>query len=298
MANTRRFASGAAEAVVTTAALLLIPLTLTNAFYLKNGNTFRPRGSHAMHMSMRPTYDALSAKVVEKLGLQETDFTETFEGKTWSCPNTGTTGTAEWMSEESPKFLTGVTLATRQEGATEKLTLNVWMGPSYDVPHMLITFGEQDGSGKYAVTADYVTRGVMPIGSAPAYIETYYGEDVVSAWTAIVGLDGVTESPSPASFDSRVLHSPVRLSVDGLEKADAESFVAAHVDRFLGWLDEAQPIPARSRGSMNLRDDKLRQYFFRGQVQEAMATFGGELGLTVGAVNTGPTAEAYVGGGS
>lgn len=251
-----------------------------------------------MHMSLKPTYDTLSAKVVEKLGLKETDFTETFEGKTWTCPTTGATGTAEWMDEESPKFLTGVTLATRQEGTDEQLTLNVWMGPSYDVPHMLLTFGEQAGSGKYAVTADYVTRGDTPIGSDPRYIENYYGEDVLSAWSSAYALEGVSELPSPSSFDTRLLHSPVRVSLGGLEKADAESFVTAHADRFLGWLDEAEPIPARSRGSMNLRDDKLRQYFFRGEVQTAMAAFGGDLGLTVGAVNTGPTAEAYVGGGS
>jgi hypothetical protein len=68
--------------------------------------------------------------------------------------------------------------------------------------------------------------------------------------------------------------------------------------RFLTWLDAAQPIPARLRGSFNMRDDKLRQFFYRGQVQKQVKLLGDGLGQTVAVVNTGPTAEAYVGGGS
>ena len=64
------------------------------------------------------------------------------------------------------------------------------------------------------------------------------------------------------------------------------------------WVDEAQPIPARSRGSMNLRDDKLRQYFYRGEVTRCVKELGDDLGSVVAAGNTGPTAESYVGGGS
>jgi hypothetical protein len=70
------------------------------------------------------------------------------------------------------------------------------------------------------------------------------------------------------------------------------------VNRFLSWVEKAQPIMARTRGSFNLRDDKLRQYYFKGEVAKNMARLGNDLGVKVGAANTGPTAEAYVGGGS
>jgi outer membrane protein TolC len=89
--------------------------------------------------------------------------------------------------------------------------------------------------------------------------------------------------------------------VTGLTAAQAEQIVVAHADRFLGWVATAaaaQPIAARLRGSFNLRDDKLRQFYYRGQVGKQVAALGPDLGMTVAAVNTGPTAEAYVGGGS
>lgn len=296
--------------------LLVRPLA-TNAFVVTTGSSSRTaaaaattttttffRSTSSLHMSLQPTYESMCGKVVEKLGLQESDFTEAFEGKTWTCSTTGATGTAEWMSEASPKFLTGVTMATRRDETNgEQLTLNIWTGPSYDVPHMLLTFGEQTGeaSGKYAVTADYVVRGATPIGSDPRYLENYYGDDVVAAWTKACAGDGTVEladTSTVKSLSARLLYSPVRFSVGGLARADAEGVVTAHLERFLGWLDEAQPIPARLRGSMNLRDDKLRQYFYRGQVETHTAVLGNDLGRIVAAVNTGPTAEAYVGGGS
>ena len=169
------------------------------------------------------------------------------------------------------------------------------MGPSYDVPHMLLSFGEE-ANGQYSVVADYVARGSTPMGSDPPYIESFYGEDVTSAWTKAYQL-GKPLAPS-ASFESRLLDSPARIAVGGLTKPQADAIVKEHLDRFFVWVDGAKPIPARSRGSMNLRDDKLRQFFYRGQVQLCVSEFGPGLGPTIAAVNTGPTAEAYVGGGS
>ena len=61
---------------------------------------------------------------------------------------------------------------------------------------------------------------------------------------------------------------------------------------------DCQPIAARLRGGFNARDDKLRQYFYRGKVEEYTALFGEEEGRTMAAISTGPISEAYVGGGS
>jgi hypothetical protein len=253
----------------------------------------------ALSMSMKPTYEALSSKVVEKLGLQATDFTESYNVNTWSCPTTGITGTSDWLSEASPKYLTGVSLCTRAngDGTNEQLTVNVWMGPSYDVPHLLMTFGEES-NGRYAVTADYVVRGDTPIGSNPQYINMFYGGDVTTAWTGAYSTEGSQPLAPQGSFEERLLASPARIAVGGLSRDVADGIVSDHLDRFLAWVNEAQPIPARSRGSMNLRDDKLRQYFYRGEVTRCVKELGDDLGSVVAAGNTGPTAESYVGGGS
>jgi hypothetical protein len=173
--------------------------------------------------------------------------------------------------------------------------LNVWMGPSYDVPHLLVTFGLDQGN-LYHVTADYVPRGAIVMGSDPQYLQAFYDETVQQAWTD-ASAAGQALGPAP-EFELRLLDSPAKIAVTGLTAASAEAIVVAHVDRFLAWVEQAQQVPARLRGSFNMRDDKIRQYYYRGQVAKQAAALGGDLGMTVAAVNTGPTAEAYVGGGS
>jgi hypothetical protein len=178
------------------------------------------------------------------------------------------------------------------------------MGPSYDVPHMLLTFGvaastSDDSAGPtYHVTADYVPRGPTVLGGDPQYLDRYYGDAGVQASWHTAHQSGVPLSPPP-EFELRLLASPVRLSVTGVRSSEvAEALVRNHAERFLGWIREAAPVPPRSRGSYNLRDDKLRQFFYRGQMRKQVQALGEELGSRVAAANTGPTAEAYVGGGS
>lgn len=249
-----------------------------------------------LSMSLQPLYDTLSAKVSVQLGLQETDFCETFEAATWQSSDNGVQGTAAWLSETSPQFLTGVSTCTRVEGPAEELTINVWMGPSYDIPHMLLTFGKNAVGDDYHVSADYVPRGANVMGSDPQYMQAYYNEQVLDAWTAAAAA-GTPLAPA-AEFALRVIDSPAKIAVTGLTAVQAADIATAHAERFLGWVAASQQVPARLRGSFNLRDDKLRQFYYRGQLGKQVAALGQDLGQVVAAVNTGPTAEAYVGGGS
>jgi hypothetical protein len=250
-----------------------------------------------LSMSMRPAYDNLCATVSSKFSLKVTDFAQAYQAQSWR--GSSAEGTAEWLAEASPQFLTGVSTCTRNNYYSghkkEELMLNIWMGPSYDIPHCLLTFGEGE-NGLYHVTADYVPRGATVMGGDPQYMERYYGGDVQSAWTAAYQ-QGVALPPE-MEFESRLLDSPARISVTGLSQQQAQDLAINHVNRFLSWVDAAQPIPARLRGSFNMRDDKLRQFYYRGQVQKQLQQLGDGLGQTVAIANTGPTAEAYVGGGS
>jgi hypothetical protein len=251
-----------------------------------------------LKMSLRSVYDELCQTVSHKFALKVTDFSSTYQAQTWK--SSVAEGSADWLAESSPQYLTGVSLCTRINNKDitvkrEELTLNVWMGPSYDVPHCLIEFG-QAADGSYHVTLDYVARGATVMGGDPQYLQQYYGDDVQGAWTFAHTI-GAPLPPEPA-FEARLLDSPARISVTGLSATDAGNMARTHVSRYLSWLDTAQPIPARLRGSFNMRDDKLRQFFYRGQVQKQVRLLGEGLGQTVAAVNTGPTTEAYVGGGS
>lgn len=90
-------------------------------------------------MSLQPLYDTLCSKVNDQLGLQAHAFHETFEAATYGLEDPSK-GTAAWLSEASSQFLTGVSACTRIEGSAEELMINVWIGPSYDIPHMPLTF--------------------------------------------------------------------------------------------------------------------------------------------------------------
>jgi hypothetical protein len=130
-------------------------------------------------------------------------------------------------------------------------------------------------------------------------VDNYYGTEVVQAWSKAYSLPGACPLTPQAEFSSRILTSPVHIAVHQITSLqDVNAIVHGHVDRFLSWVNTAQPIMARARGSFNLRDDKLRQFYFKGQVTKNIALLGENLGFKVGAATTGPTAEAYVGGGS
>lgn len=246
--------------------------------------------------SLKPLYDELAASVTSKFGLQRTDFTDTYGTGAGSWQSGASSGTADWLSESSPQFLTGVSTCTRtQSFPMEELTINVWMGPSYDCPHVLLTFGQESGE-KYYVKADYIPRGSIPLGSDPQYLESFYGADVQGTWKQAMS-QGYPLPPA-LEFESRVLDSPLRISQGGLPMDQASAIAKTHLERLYTWVDQAQPVPARSRGSFNLRDDKIRQFFYRGQMNRQRRELGDSAGAAVAAMNTGPTAEAYVGGGS
>lgn len=264
------------------------------------------------NMSLGATYETLTKQVTEKLGLQQTDFTSSYEADVWSCsqsPDVQISGTSLWLSEASPKYLTGASFCTHTHSSPQQdqatYTINIWMGPSYDVPHMLLTFGQTVAHGPtsslttYSLSADYVTRGATPFGSDPQVLDNYYSKEVIQAWSKAYSLPGACPLAPQEEFSSRILNSPVRMALHNIASIhDVNALVHGHVDRFLSWITTAQPIMARARGSFNLRDDKLRQFYFKGEVAKNVASLGDKLGFKVGAANTGPTAEAYVGGGS
>ncbi|GMI39581.1 hypothetical protein TeGR_g6990 [Tetraparma gracilis] len=104
--------------------------------------------------------------------------------------------------------------------------------------------------------------------------------------------------PPAGSFSARLLGSPLSLNLSLTSFADLSSLATAHQSRWLSHLSSCAAIPARSRGAYNTRDDKLRQFYYRGQLDELVGEMGEELGRAKAACNTGPVSEAYVGGGS
>ena len=175
------------------------------------------------------------------------------------------------------------------------------MGPSYDVPHLLLSMGKKQ-QGCYTLVADYVPRGMTPLGSDPQYLEKYYGDDVDGWRNKVCAGAKEFSSPRSSTMAARLVQSlsPARVSVVLDSKEMVEEAATEHVDRFLKWLlqESSSPIVARLRGSFNSRDDKLRQFYYRGELAKNIAELGKDLGTRVAVANTGPISEAYVGGGS
>ena len=105
---------------------------------------------------------SLFGKINEALVLKPTDYTEVIGVRNWS--EEAYSGKCEWFEEVKGSKLTGVAKAemTSPNGASQ-ISLDCWMGPAYSVPHMLLTI-TSDGSDKFGVISDYITRGPTPIG--------------------------------------------------------------------------------------------------------------------------------------
>mmetsp|Transcript_17024 Transcript_17024/g.34098 ORF Transcript_17024/g.34098 Transcript_17024/m.34098 type:complete len:262 (-) Transcript_17024:34-819(-) len=227
---------------------------------------------------------SLLSSVSSQIPLTPTDYT--------SVVGSHPRGSATWHAESSPQFLTGVSSYVC-DGA---VGLDCWMGPSYDVPNCLLTVAECEG-GSFEVRADLVARGADPLGSNPQILEKYYNPHL--AWRdEAMAMPGAKALPPLGSFNRRLIDSPMKLEIGGLDFDSAKSLAEGHLSFWLGAVADAQQVAARLRGGFNLRDDKIRQFYYRGLAEEFTAMYGEDEGRLIASLHTGPVAEAYVGGGS
>lgn len=242
-------------------------------------------------------HSKLFSHVKETLGLKLTDFATKYDAAQFS--KNGFEGTCEWWDESKGSKLTGVSSNSISNPSTglQTFTLNCWMGPAYNCPHMLLTLARDPSLSGLSIRADYLPRGPVPLGSDQTAMESYFGTEVVSWYdNAIRAAKGSFLPPSP-SFHGRLLRSPVELAVHGLDEDSIGSIATEHVERWLSYVLSAQQNEARSRGAMNTRDDKQRMFAYQAELSDAVSWVGADFGPSLAAARTGPVAEAYVGGG-
>lgn len=205
----------------------------------------------------------------------------------------GSFGIAEWWDETSGSKLTGVSKNKAENDENILCTLNIWCGPAYNTPHLLLSFGSDKDS--IFIRSDYVNRGPTPLGSDDRVLEKFYNSNVQKWYNSIMVADGVT-ALKPLNFGSRLLHnSPVAIAATGLDIDLLTSSCNTFVDTWLDWVTHEEQNNPRTRGGFNLRDDKLRSFAYSAARSE-IAPFTNDIGLAGGW--TGPISEAYVGGGS
>lgn len=244
---------------------------------------------YAASTELADLQNVLFDEINAALGLKES-ISNSYAGSTgWSVD-------AKWYDESKGNKLTGVTKAILSNDQETVFYLNGWMGPSFFVPHMLLEVSK-NSDGKYSLNADLIPRGPNAFGTDDTYVQTYYGNEVLSWYENAYGYPNVVPLPPSKSFSSRLLRSPVQVAIGNLDYDSVQAIASKHVSRWLEWIKTAKPAEARQKGALNGRDDKLRQFAFRGTVLEASNRFGPEDGRLVGGYITGPVAEAYVGGG-
>ena len=249
---------------------------------------------------MGDSFSAMFNKLDSEMGLKLTDFGEAMGADSLSDSDSGLEAKCEWWDEKSGGKLTGVTKAqvVKSDGS-QFYQLDVWVGPSSFVPHMLLKV-LKSADGSFGIEADFVPRGQFAMGSDSTYVEDYYENEASLAWyaDAVTKAKGTHLSPSPSLY-GRILRSPMHLAVGGMSENDACACAEAHLDRWMGHMAEAKPSEARQRGGLNVRDDKLRQFAFRAALTDAKTICGSaDSARALAAGLTGPQAEAYVGGGS
>jgi len=273
--------------------ILTISYAKVNGFGVFNGQN--RANTKKINMGLSDTHKSLFSKIDGSLKLKLTSYAS--DCNSWKEGKYS--GSCEWWEEKMGGKLTGVSKNTIiGEDGLEVYTINCWMGPAYSIPHMLLTFSSTGSD--YSVYADYVTRGPTPIGTDQNMIDNFYGQDVTNWYDKSASKGKVL--PPPVSFSARLLQSPIALSVSNLSLQDMESIATEHLDRWLSWIADKEgkgkQVESRSRGGMNSRDDKLRQYAYKSSVSYYSKLLGSAVSQRLGAAATGPISEAYVGGGS
>lgn len=265
-------------------------------------NTQQSMKAIRMNMRMNAVTDLqekLFNQLNDALQLKETDFTSKYGMK--ECSKGSHMIKTSWYDESRGSKLTGVSKysITNSNDNSTLASVNVWMGPGYLVPHLLLTISSsmKGSDSLLTISADYVPRGPTPIGSDITYVDTYYGKSVLS-WYDKYSTGNVISMPSK-SFSERLLKSAIGLTVEDLSVDNATAMSTEHVDRWIQWIKDAKQLEARQRGAINTRDDKLREYAYRANIAKSIEILGNsdDTSSSLAACMTGPVAEAYVGGG-
>lgn len=148
------------------------------------------------------------------------------------------------------------------------MNLQVWLGPHIDVPHLVIVFGTIPRLFHYS---DLIARRDVMVD--PGYLERYYGEENAE-YLAFRGDSRFTWSVSHGAYMRAVL-SPAGHSYTAertTENLDAvEDYVTTRFDRWMSWVDRAEPVPATDRPALAERDHLVRRYSYTLDPMNALA---------------------------
>lgn len=165
--------------------------------------------------------------------------------------NTATGSEAEWVVHSW--------IGNRRTGILD-MNVQVWLGPQIDVPHLVIVFGTIPQIFHYA---DFQAR--RDLATDLDYHRRYYDSQNAD-FLRMRGDDRFTWSVSHGTY-MRTIISPVGLSLVAERSDDVVAMLRTEVMRrfetWLGWVDQADPVPAEERSALRARDHFLREHIYR-----------------------------------
>ena len=148
--------------------------------------------------------------------------------------------------------------------------LTTWLGPQIRVPHLWMAIGTIPDVFVYF---DYGPRADMYLDTA--YLDHYY-EPANQQY-----MDTQNDPGMPAFISQDLLTrqfiSPTGVCLAGMKPtpevlAKLGAMAHAHLDRWLGWVKEAEPVPAAERPALATRDLYMRRTIAERDPANAVAT--------------------------
>lgn len=147
------------------------------------------------------------------------------------------------------------------------INATVFLGQQTNTPHLIVIFGTIP---KLFFYADYTPR--VDIRTDIDYVRRYY-EPGNEEYLKFRSNPNWTWSVSHGTY-LRGLLSPICLSMIGElndENIDAcENYLGPFLDRWFGWLDDAEPLPEQEQAAQRAHDHRVRELGYREDPMNAL----------------------------
>lgn len=174
----------------------------------------------------------------------------------YTSPNGEWEGSMKAWSGPGVEWLVNSWLGNRKASILD-MNATAFLDQQTDVPHLVIVFGTIP---KLFFYADYTPR--RHLLTDTDYLDRYYGDDVNQWYLGLRGDDRFQWAVSHGNY-MRALVNPATQSLTAdLNDANIdvlETYITEMVDRWLGWLDAATPLPAEERSALQASDHTIRE---------------------------------------
>ncbi len=177
----------------------------------------------------------------------------------YTSPDAAMEGSFQAYSGPDVSWLVHSWIGNRKASILD-INATVFLGQQTRVPHLAVIFGTIPRLFFYA---EYTPRVDLRVN--PEYLERYY-EPANADYLAFQGNPAFTQYVSHGAY-LRALMSPVCISHTA-ELTDAnidtcEQYLEGFLDRWFGWLDEAELVPEEERAAQREFDFAVRELGYR-----------------------------------